>query len=105
MKKLFKEGNPGKKPGTKNKLTKDLKEIYGKFIQNDKLADSDFIKLSPMQRWRVRLELLGYWFPKLRSIEITTDPISLLTESQSEQIFKQVSDEIMKKVYGDKLND
>jgi hypothetical protein len=72
----FKKGNKlgGRKKGSKNKATTEIRERFRVLLDNnlDTLQD-DLNSLEPKDRVRALLDLSQYVVSKLKSTEITTD--------------------------------
>lgn len=107
MKKLFEKGNPGKKKGTRNKLPRTVQVFINDILTGnyetfeDKM--SELADKKPYEYCKIYLELLSYVVPKLRAVEISTDAISLLSESQAKQICQDVARQALYKIHGDKI--
>lgn len=69
----FEKGNTlgGKKKGTKNKVTKAVKQGFEKLL-NDNLngLQSDLESLKPSERLKIILDLANYVLPKMKAIEM-----------------------------------
>ena len=86
----FKKGvttNPeGRPKGTKNKVTTNLRETIGNFLQaNFQKITEDFEGLPPKDRAKLYCDLLQYSLPKLQAVTVETD-LERLTEGELDQI-------------------
>ncbi|TRO65489.1 hypothetical protein [Christiangramia sabulilitoris] len=72
----FKEGNNlgGRKKGSKNKATTEIRERF-KYLLEDNMdrLHQDFDELEPKDRIKAFLDLAQYVVPKLKSTEIKQD--------------------------------
>lgn len=75
-------GNPeGKPPGTKNKINQEIRQRIANFLdENFDKVKEDLEKLEPKDRVRFYIELLQFGLPKLKAIELTSDPNSISDE-------------------------
>lgn len=84
-----KSGNPnGRKPGTPNRVTGDLRQRIQQLLdeQFDNLQ-ADFKALDPKERVNAFIRLLEYTTPKLQRTETTFD-LSKLSETEVESLFE-----------------
>lgn len=83
--------NPnGRKPGTPNKVTKDLRKWVNNFIesQTDQIQ-KDWKQLEPKDRIVLFERLLKYSLPTLQATSLTTD-LEKLTDAQLDQIIDEL---------------
>ena len=83
--------NPnGRKPGTPNKVTKDLRQWINSFIesQTDQIQ-RDWKQLEPKDRIILFEKLLKYSLPTLQATSLTTD-FEKLTDEQLDQIIAEL---------------
>lgn len=83
--------NPnGRKPGTPNKVTKDLRKWVNNFIesQTDQIQ-KDWKQLEPKDRIVLFEKLLKYSLPTLQATSLTTD-LEKLTDTQLDQIINEL---------------
>lgn len=75
-------GNPeGKPPGTKNKINQEIRQRIANFLdENFDKVKEDLEELEPKDRVRFYIELLQFGLPKLKAIELTSDPNSISDE-------------------------
>lgn len=82
-------GNPsGRKPGRKNKLTREIRSLIAGFLDNNfEQVQKDFKRLGPSGRVKAYTRLLPYVVPRLTSTsldikieDLTTDQLDILIE-------------------------
>ena len=68
-------GNPnGRKKGTPNKITKDLRESLQFFLEtNEATFQATFDKLEPKDKIRYYIDLLPFVIPKLQSTQLQVE--------------------------------
>ena len=90
----FAEGNTGRKAGTPNKATKDIRDAFTLLIENNlsKLQE-DLNGLEPKQRVKLLLDMAQFVVPKLRSIDLQSDIEETITIDFNESIGWDVTDE------------
>jgi len=87
----FQKGNKfgGRKKGSKNKITKKIKDRL-LFIVNDNmdLLQDDLDHLTPKERVKAITDLIAYTTPKLKSVDIDAKvtPISDMSEHKIKQL-------------------
>ena len=83
----FAEGNTGRKAGTPNKATKDIRDAFTLLIENNlsKLQE-DINGLEPKQRVKLLLDMAQFVVPKLRSIDLKSDIEETITIDFNESI-------------------
>ena len=83
----FAEGNTGRKAGTPNKATKDIRDAFTLLIENNlsKLQE-DINGLAPKERVKLLLDMAQFVVPKLRSIDLKTDEEEIVTIDFNESI-------------------
>jgi len=88
-------GNPGgRKPGTSNKITGDLRQFFENFIrQNAGAMQKDFNKLSPKDRILFLEKLAKFVIPAMQAVEIKTD-LDKLNDQQIDDIFNRIMNQI-----------
>jgi hypothetical protein len=102
----FKPGNPGRPVGAVSKFTAKARSNIESILSGDlKQAKEDFKELSAFQRWKVRLALYEYYFPKMRSVEFSgeVDMIDRLTDEQAKSVSQDITRKVIEKLYEDKL--
>jgi len=79
----------GRKKGTPNKITAEIKELITEFINgNFEQMQKDFESLDSRERVKFYIDLLPYALPKLRAVETTDN-----TEQKNKIIFQNISKE------------
>ena len=83
----FAEGNTGRKAGTPNKATKDIRDAFTLLIENNlsKLQE-DLNGLEPKERVKLLLEMSQFVVPKLRSIDLKSDVEETITIDFNESV-------------------
>ncbi len=82
-------GGGGRKPGSKNKSDKSLRQFVTDFLnQNRDLLQSDFKKLKPNERFGVFEKLLKYSIPPLQSLSLSN--FDNLTHEQLDSIIEHL---------------
>lgn len=86
-------GNPnGRKAGTPNKTTEDLRNMIKLILENHFSLESieeDLKKLDSDKKLNFMVKLLEFTLPKLRSTEITSD-LEKLSDSELDKVIKQI---------------
>ena len=90
----FAEGNTGRKAGTPNKATKDIRDAFTLLIENNlsKLQE-DINGLEPKQRVKLLLDMAQFVVPKLRNVDLKTDEKEIVTIDFNESIGWDETDE------------
>ena len=83
----FAEGNTGRKAGTPNKATKDIRDAFTMLIENNlsKLQE-DINGLEPKERVKLLLDMAQFVVPKLRSIDLKSDVEETITIDFNESV-------------------
>jgi hypothetical protein len=81
------EGNEGRKAGTPNKTTTEIREAFSLLIENNlsKLQE-DLNGLEPKERVKLLLEMSQFVVPKLRSIDLKSDIEETITIDFNESL-------------------
>ena len=83
----FAEGNTGRKAGTPNKATKDIRDAFTLLIENNiDTLQEDLNGLEPKERVKLLLDMAQFVVPKLRSIDLQTDEEEIVTIDFNESI-------------------
>jgi len=83
----FAEGNTGRKAGTPNKATKDIRDAFTLLIENNiDTLQEDLNGLEPKQRVKLLLDMAQFVVPKLRSVDLKTDEEEIVTIDFNESI-------------------
>jgi len=86
-------GNPsGRKLGTPNKTTEELRDMIKSIIETHfdlDTIEADLKKLDADKRLNLMVKLLEFTIPKLRSTEVTSE-LEKLTDEQLDKIIDQI---------------
>ncbi len=83
----------GRKKGTPNKVTSDLKAWINQFIQDNKETfEEDFHKIDPDRRVQVFEKLLSYAIPKMQAFDIRQE------FSELERLLDRTPDEAVEQI-------
>ena len=81
------EGNTGRKAGSLNRATKDIRGAFSLLIENNiDTLQEDLNGLEPKQRVKLLLDMAQFVVPKLRSIDLQTDEEEIVTIDFNESI-------------------
>ena len=84
----------GRKPGTPNKITKDIRESFQHLIEDNlPILQNDIDSLTSKERIDVLLSMANFIIPKMRSIEDTTQD----TTKEDDDLSKYTTDELIKR--------
>ena len=81
------EGNTGRKAGSLNRATKDIRDAFTLLIENNlsKLQE-DLNGLEPKQRVKLLLDMAQFVVPKLRNVDLKTDEKEIVTIDFNESV-------------------
>jgi hypothetical protein len=83
----FAEGNTGRKAGSLNRATKDIRDAFTLLIENNiDTLQKDLDSLEPKERVKLLLDMAQFVVPKLRSIDLQTDEEEIVTIDFNESI-------------------
>ena len=83
----FAEGNTGRKAGSLNRATKDIRDAFSLLIQNNiDTLQKDLDSLEPKERVKLLLDMAQFVVPKLRSVDLKTDEEEIVTIDFNESI-------------------
>jgi hypothetical protein len=83
----FAEGNTGRKAGSLNRATKDIRDAFSLLIQNNiDTLQKDLDSLEPKERVKLLLDMAQFVVPKLRSIDLQTDEEEIVTIDFKESV-------------------
>jgi hypothetical protein len=83
----FAEGNTGRKAGSLNRATKDIRDAFSLLIQNNiDTLQKDLDSLEPKERVKLLLDMAQFVVPKLRSVDLKTDEEEIVTINFNESI-------------------
>ena len=81
------EGNTGRKAGTPNKATKDIRDAFTLLIENNiDTLQEDLNELEPKERVKLLLDMAQFVVPKLRSVDLKTDEEEIVTIDFNESV-------------------
>jgi len=84
----------GRKKGTPNKVTSNLREWLEKLINKNRLQiEKDIKSLEPKDRLQVLEKFMQYTTPKMQSIQTTVD-FNQLTDEQLDDIINNLTKDI-----------
>ena len=83
----FAEGNTGRKAGSLNRATKDIRDAFTLLIENNlsKLQE-DINGLAPKERVKLLLDMAQFVVPKLRNVDLKTDEKEIVTIDFNESV-------------------
>ncbi|MEX2336351.1 MAG: hypothetical protein WD555_03670 [Fulvivirga sp.] len=89
----FKEGNPGRPKGAKNKINIQIRDmIQNLFDDNFDKIQQDMDKLDPKDRLKFITDLLPYLLPKLQSTNLSTDiDLEEMTDQELDRIITKIT--------------
>jgi len=99
----FKKNNTlgGRKQGSKNKVTQDIRGAFKKLIEdNISSLQSDLESLDPKDRIKIMIDLAGYIVPKMKAIEVKAD-IQSNNSDMIERLFAIPESEYIKTKHND----
>jgi len=83
----FAEGNTGRKAGSLNRATKDIRDAFSLLIENNiDTLQKDLDSLEPKERVKLLLGMAQFVVPKLRSVDLKTDEEEIVTIDFNESI-------------------
>ena len=83
----FAEGNTGRKAGSLNRATKDIRDAFSLLIENNiDTLQKDLDSLEPKERVKLLLDMAQFVVPKLRSVDLKTDEEEIVTIDFNESI-------------------
>jgi hypothetical protein len=83
----FAEGNTGRKAGSLNRATKDIRDAFSLLIQNNiDTLQKDLDSLEPKERVKLLLDMAQFVVPKLRSVDLKTDEEEIVTIDFNESV-------------------
>jgi hypothetical protein len=83
----FAEGNTGRKAGSLNRATKDIRDAFSLLIQNNiDTLQKDLDSLEPKERVKLLLDMAQFVVPKLRSVDLKTDEEEIVTINFNESV-------------------
>ena len=83
----FAEGNTGRKAGSLNRATKDIRDAFTLLIENNiDTLQKDLDSLEPKERVKLLLDMANFVVPKLRSVELKNDVEETITIDFNESV-------------------
>ena len=83
----FAEGNAGRKAGSLNRATKDIRDAFTLLIENNiDTLQKDLDSLEPKERVKLLLDMAQFVVPKLRSVDLKTDEEEIVTIDFNESV-------------------
>ena len=83
----FAEGNTGRKAGTPNKATTEIKEAFQMLLEDNlPTLQRDISSLEPKERVKFMLELASFIIPKMKSVDLKEDKTETILIDFSEDI-------------------
>ena len=83
----FAEGNTGRKAGSLNRATKDIRDAFTLLIENNiDTLQEDLNGLEPKQRVKLLLDMAQFVVPKLRNVDLKTDEKEIVTIDFNESV-------------------
>ena len=83
----FAEGNTGRKAGTPNKATTEIKEAFQMLLEDNlEQLRVDISSLEPKERVKFMLELASFIIPKMKSVDLKEDKTETILIDFSEDI-------------------
>jgi len=90
----FAEGNTGRKAGSLNRATKDIRDAFTLLIENNiDTLQEDLNGLEPKERVKLLLDMAQFVVPKLRSIDLQSDIEETITIDFNESVGWNKTDE------------
>ena len=81
------EGNTGRKAGSLNRATKDIRDAFTLLIENNiDTLQKDLDSLEPKERVKLLLDMAQFVVPKLRSVDLKTDEEEIVTIDFNESV-------------------
>ena len=81
------EGNTGRKAGSLNRATKDIRDAFSLLIENNiDTLQKDLDSLEPKERVKLLLDMAQFVVPKLRSVDLKTDEEEIVTIDFNESV-------------------
>jgi hypothetical protein len=88
------EGNTGRKAGSLNRATKDIRDAFTLLIENNiDTLQKDLDSLEPKERVKLLLDMAQFVVPKLRSVDLKTDEEEIVTIDFNESVGWNETDE------------
>ena len=83
----FAEGNTGRKAGSLNRATKDIRDAFTLLIENNiDTLQKDLDSLEPKERVKLLLDMAQFVVPKMKSVDLKADKTETITIDFNESI-------------------
>ena len=83
----FAEGNTGRKAGTPNKATTEIKEAFQMLLEDNlPTLQRDISSLEPKERVKFTLDLASFIIPKMKAIDVKSENTETVFIDFSEDI-------------------
>ena len=83
----FAEGNTGRKAGTPNKATTEIKEAFQMLLEDNlPTLQRDISSLAPNERVKFMLELASFIIPKMKSVDLKSIDTEVITIDFNESV-------------------
>ena len=90
----FAEGNTGRKAGTPNKATTEIKEAFQMLLEDNlPTLKRDISSLEPKERVKFMLDLASFIIPKMKAIDVKSENTETITFDFNESIGWDKTDE------------
>ena len=81
------EGNTGRKAGSLNRATKDIRDAFTLLIENNiDTLQKDLDSLEPKERVKLLLDMAQFVVPKMKSVDLKADKTETITIDFNESI-------------------
>jgi len=81
------EGNTGRKAGSLNRATKDIRDAFTLLIENNiDTLQKDLDSLEPKERVKLLLDMAQFVVPKMKSVDLKADKTETITINFNESI-------------------
>jgi len=81
------EGNTGRKAGSLNRATKDIRDAFSLLIENNiDTLQKDLDSLEPKERVKLLLDMAQFVVPKMKSVDLKADKTETILIDFSEDI-------------------
>jgi hypothetical protein len=83
----FAEGNTGRKAGTPNKATTEIKEAFQMLLEDNlPTLKRDISSLEPKERVKFMLDLASFIIPKMKSVDFKSIDTEVITIDFNESV-------------------
>jgi hypothetical protein len=90
----FAEGNTGRKAGTPNKTTTEIKEAFQMLLEDNlPTLQRDISSLEPKERVKFMLDLASFIIPKMKSVDLKSIDTEVITIDFNESVGWNKTDE------------